>query len=1218
MRQLERVRKCRLLATFKTKEEVQRLISNLQIGSLSRASTKAKDEAFVWCARFLSVDTPEEAQLILDAITIPDVELTTVAHGLIMVGRDEIEAALGELAMVNTPIGRGAAYISVLRIKGFKAADDWLRQSELSIADIDSDAKFFYLKSALENGEWASAFDTAKSIAEEDFERSPAILYAAADAYLMQVVPDEMRMFLMQYLPLGASNFPLRSEPESLDYRRIAAKLYERFRSVAYTFGMLGIAGNADDKRLWLQLMDPETGDEARQELAISIKDPAILLRRLNLAIQFNVEIDLLQVEKEVDRQTALSGGTSSDAAVARFALAFAQKNPATAASYIHQHRAQLLKHLEWKGIYFFEIEMLATSSQEAQAQTRLEEAVDRGLTDDETNRLRRLLGEVAGSDPIVERIATYEQSKSIIDLRLVVSAYGEARNWEKSAAYGKLLLDQTGDIADARRYVISLYNQERLDDVIEVFTAYPILTGRYNELRLLYTETLFERGDLEDARLSLNTLRQINDSPDARELQIRLAIASGDWESLQGFVESEWSARAERAPIELIRAGQIAQHIGAVRGKDLVIKAAQSAPDNPTILASCYHAASAAGWESNAEVNQWLERAAELSEKVGDGPIKRVSIEELIEQNPGWEKREAETWNLLAKGDIPIFTAGNVLNRSLLSLFLLPALSNMSEPDVRRRPMVYGFSGVREMHTVDPQIIAMDLTALITAAFLGLLDLYISTFGRIVIPHGTLSWLLEEKARILFHQPSQVKVARDLRQMITERHLHVFDGGVIPPESLVSEVGEQLAALIAEASNKNEDSMSQRLVVRGGPIYKASTFMKEEADLSAYKSYLCSSFDVVDKLEKKALLTKQEAEEARAALTLRERPWPSKLEIVDGAVLYLDDLTVSHFGFLGLLQKLHRADITAIVSRGEMEEADALISYDAKGTDAVNIVERIRICVKGGLESGKVRLGKMIRVADGRGMRDMKTHPTIAMLKLMDEAEAGVSDDRYINQHASISSGTVARPLMTTLDILDTLQRRGAISAPHKQEARTALRRANFVLMPLDHVELSALISVASIADGKLIETAELKAIRENILRIRMSEVLQSPKEITWLNNMLGACLATLKAQWTIGFDEHTAIARSDWLLALGDVKGWAHRLDEDAQQLMTRYRNWLSLLMTLPIIQPEPIKIAYWNWLDSRFLESIEEEDSETYAFLIEHAKALISRVIETLLKR
>ena len=132
------------------------------------------------------------------------------------------------------------------------------------------------------------------------------------------------------------------------------------------------IAGLMGDKALWLRLVDPEYTEEARDELVESINDPSTFLRRLALGLQFGVDIDLEWAEREVDRLSALSGGTSPDAAFARLGLALSKKSHAAVAGYINEHRDQLSKHLERRGLHFLEIEMLAHAGQTAKAEERL------------------------------------------------------------------------------------------------------------------------------------------------------------------------------------------------------------------------------------------------------------------------------------------------------------------------------------------------------------------------------------------------------------------------------------------------------------------------------------------------------------------------------------------------------------------------------------------------------------------------------------------------------------------------------------------------------------------------------------------------------------------------------------------------------------------------------------------------------------------------------
>ena len=958
-RRLERLCKCRIFGEFDAIEETRSLVASLEEGELALASEDQKGTALAWCARFLSGESPAESASILNRIGYTNGEASSIARSVVKAASGDLQEAISELCTISTPIAYGAAYISLLRTNGLEEANEWLKEAGLGFAHLDSDAKFFYIRKGLEIGLWDIAFDAAKEVEEEDYERSPGLLFATADAFLMQAVPEELRtFFLTQNLPFEAANFPLRGEPVALALRRRAIRLYKRLHSVAESFGLPGLAGLMDDKALWLRLVDPESSGEVLGELEESIRNPTTFLRRLGLGLQFGVNIDLEWAEQEVNQQTALSGGLSPDAACARFALALSKVNHASVAIYINEHRKQLLQHLDWRGVYFVEIEMLAKAGQTAKAEERLKEAIDKGLSEREVSWLRRELKEVSGGDLIAERLAAYEKSGSIVNLRILVAGYEDAQDWQNACEYGRTLLDGSGDLSDARRYVISLFNFEQHDEALRVMETYPALFANDESLQLLRVQILFESGRrLNEALAALQILRQSSDSPEARQLQINLAVVSGDWESLQVFVEDEWNARSDRTAIDLLRAGQIAQHIGAGRGKELVQEAAARAADNPAVLAGCFHSASAAGWENSIEVHRWMDRAAELSG--GDGPVQVIAIEDILERNPDWERREANAWELLERGDSPVFAAGQLLNRSLLSLYLMPALNNLDEPDVRRRSMIYAFSGARGKPKVKPKVVAMDATALITAEFLDLLDVCIDTFDDIVIPHNTLGWLLEEKARILFHQPSRVVAARELRKMITDGHLLTFESSKVVPERLVNEVGPSLAALIADASSSEHQNTRQRLVVRGGPVHKAGSLLQENADLSEYESYLCSGIAVINKLAQKGVLTSRETQEACVALNVREVQWPSEPHIADGAVLYLDELTVSHLQVLGLLSKLHRAGITAFVSSSEVEEADDLISYDMKASDVVSIVERLRFRLREGLENEKLRLGK-------------------------------------------------------------------------------------------------------------------------------------------------------------------------------------------------------------------------------------------------------------------
>ena len=117
---------------------------------------------------------------------------------------------------------------------------------------------------------------------------------------------------------------------------------------------------------------------------------------------------------------------------------------------------------------------------------------------------------------------------------------------------------------------------------------------------------------------------------------------------------------------------------------------------------------------------------------------------------------------------------------------------------------------------------------------------------------------------------------------------LEQFVPSTIANSDLSAQVGDELAALIAEAEQDRDGDNIQRLVVHPGPVHRVSSLMDEEADLTAHAEVMSSCLPIVEKLRQTGQITAQEEQKARAYLQLHENPWPSQPEVMDGAVLYL------------------------------------------------------------------------------------------------------------------------------------------------------------------------------------------------------------------------------------------------------------------------------------------------------------------------------------------
>lgn len=705
--------------------------------------------------------------------------------------------------------------------------------------------------------------------------------------------------------------------------------------------------------------------------------------------------------------------------------------------------------------------------------------------------------------------------------------------------------------------------------------------------------------------------------SPNYRALQVSLGIATGDWASLSAYIGNEYQNRADRSAHDLMGAAHLALHLRSPHAKDLVFEAAAKAGDDAAILAAAYFVATSAGWEDDPKVFQWVENAAELSGD--DGPLQRMSLKDMLDRKPEWDRRESETWQLLAQGQMPVFLAAQSLNRTLIDLTTFPALANLSEPDPRRRSAVPAYSGKRVPleFDVSGKSVALDATALLTLSFLKILDQALDAFETVSIPHSILAWLFEERQKAAFHQPSRIASAHKVRGLLATEMLEKFNPSTVASSNLSAQVGDELAALIAEAEKEREGDDTQHVVVRSAPVHRLSSLMEEEADLSAHAAVLSSCVAVVGKLRQKGQITADEEKRAHAYLQLHEKPWPSQPEISDGATLYLDDLAITYLLHLGLLGKLKAAGLKAVASPRAVSEADALISYERISEEVKDVIERIRASLNSRIESGHVRVSGR-RNFDEVEEKANPEHPTLGIIALAPHCDAAIVDDRFVNQHESIHKGGTLAPISTTLDLLDAFVAAGVISDDDRLEHRTRLRRAGYFFLSVSVEELQRCLRESAVSDGDVIETAELKAIRESVLRVRMSEWLQLPGEVPWLDGTLKTLVRVLRNLWEDGAEIEEVTARSNWLAEQIDIRGWAHSLvQENADNVVRIGRGAHILLLLTPLAGvQQTIVDAHWTWVEERVLVPIQEQFPDLYEWLVEWHRSQVADMAETVL--
>lgn len=1215
--EVEKLKKSRLFLEFDRVRASLSLGRRLTEGDLSGGSVEARGQALAWCARVLSrSEELERAEELVDlAKNLGDSPEAKIAEAFILSQRGDKAAALSLLADIDSDVSHAAGLMIVVHHDGVEGGIDWMGDAGYTTEDLDAEGRCFLLNYQLQLGRWDEVAQTVSAISKPDFDETPSLHHLVGLATLVPAIPRDFRAFVLAQVPFEAADFRLASDALAMDARNVAQTHFLDAVKAAKRLGCPRAARMDDEYALWLELRDPAQRAHGIKRLENKLRDLSSALGFVHYAIQFGVKLDIVAVEREIERCIAINGGMTNDAAIARFSLAFAQSTPEEAANYIARHHNQLSDHINAELIWYRQIEMLSHAGLIERANEVLEQLLEEGLAADQESKLRRIISEAQGSDPIEALKAHYEETKALGDLISLVGGLEGHQHWDDLCEFGELLFKETHSLGDAERLVNAYRNTSKPESIVCFLKENTDLLSQSKQLRMSYAWALYDEGAFLESRAALAELSDDAVSPNYRALQVNLGIAMGDWASLSAYIADEYRNRNDRSAHELINAAQLALHTGSPYAKSLVFYAAAKADDDSAVLANAYFISTSAGWEDDPQVFHWLEKAAKLS---GDeGPLRRINLRDIIDQKPEWDRRESETWRLLAQGQLPIFLAAQSLNRTLIDLTAFPALSNLTETDPRRRSVIPAYSGMRVPQEFDVvgKAVALDATALLTLSFLKILEVVLDTFETVYIPHSTLGWLFNERQKASFHQPSRIADARQVRDLLSMGRLANFTPSTVVSSALSAQVGDELAALIAEAEKVRDDDDTQHIVVRSAPVHRISSLMEEEADLSAHSAVLSSCLAVVEKLRQKGQLTADEEKRARAYLQLNEKTWPNQPAIDDGATLYLDDLAISYLQHLGFLGKLKAAGLKAVVSPAKISDADALISYERISEDVQDVIERIRAALNSRIESGHVRVSSRCNYdeLDGKLNRE---HPSASILALASECDLTVIDDRFLNKYGNINSRDANAPIFSTLSLLDALVVAGVLSDDDRLEHRTRLRRAGYVFIPVSVEELERCLSESTVVEGKVVETAELKAIRESILRVRMSDWLRLPEEASWLDGTLKAFVRMLKKLWEDRVNIAEITALSNWLVDPVDIRGWAHCLvPENADNVVRIGRApHIMLLLMPPTGAQKSVVEAYWSWIEDKLLIPIQEQFPELYKRLVDSHRSYFTEMAES----
>jgi hypothetical protein len=367
--------------------------------------------------------------------------------------------------------------------------------------------------------------------------------------------------------------------------------------------------------------------------------------------------------------------------------------------------------------------------------------------------------------------------------------------------------------------------------------------------------------------------------------------------------------------------------------------------------------------------------------------------MRELAEHASGWREQTQKIDYLLRRAETPLFVVARVLRRQLLGLTLGQALRNAEAEGSALPYPVFAFSGAQQPRSLAAgDKTAIDLTALITLDYLGILDKVAAHFNHLLVAPSTFSLLFLDRQFIKLHQPSQLEKARRIHKLIANGRLKIVSGN--GDETAAKVMGTELASLLALAVQEGG------IVVRSAPVPKLNTLMEDILDMSPYASVLSDTLAVLCLLKDHGRLDAEDSQHAEAYLRRVDRGWSSPAPIEAGAKVYLDELAITYLDFVGLLEPLTRI-VTVHVHADQEKRIAGISQWGEHAEELLSSIERIRAAVASGIASGRITFcRRCTNSGKGSDEDDSSTiSPTLELMSDLSEVEVVIADDRCLTK---------------------------------------------------------------------------------------------------------------------------------------------------------------------------------------------------------------------------
>ena len=846
--ELSKILSFRVFGHIDTKQNIQVLRRRVIYGNdLSAVSAPVKLKIDYWTARLCASDTNTlnvAIQILKDLRQVASDMDLSIVDALISETKGDKDKALRILREQDDPDSRAVLFAMLARLKDEPKALDWFNQQEKNDKPdfVTSIGWFNWAMIMAKLGKWEEA-SKQLVILDEHWSEMPALSLIEGQVNAAMLLPDGFRDMVLDGPPLYTCITPGQGSDKKTFHAR-ATECFEFFSQHPVVLDDNQFTKFIIDWKLWLRLMGPirtKVNAAHKEFRQIMESGNAKAVDIINFAHVFNIPYDSKPLKQYLEQRKEI-GGLDNHELNAECLINEHVMTPSDRVIYLEQHQTRLRKIMPLSFLVAMQVAALVEDNKTDKARSLVEKyTVEIGEM--RSRYLFVIISRREGNDPRQELENLYHKEKSLAALQSLVSHLKGLGDRAALLPYASDLFERVRNENNALNVIWCLGDQSYFDQeaTLEFLNSNNDIVEQSTDLKELKAFALFYAGRFQEAKEVNDTLISIRDMQSDRNLDINIAVCSGDWEHILTIIEQTWPQRDTSEPRFLMSLAELAsqQDKTPERALELARLAAKKAPNDPHILTSAYGLHFQLGHEDEVDPD-WLKQAT-IHSSGDDGPLRAVSLKEIVtDLIPKRQDHLYEIEKMWSRGELPTNVAVGIFNMSMTHLIFQDTAKNTPEFGAERRailPLIFG--GRAPVEIQENWTIGLDITSIMALAKLGLLKQSLNAFQHIKLSPNVMELLFQEKVKARFHQPSRIEAAKQVQQLLNRRQLNAADLQATPPPNITSEVGPELAALLQAARD------TEGKVIYFLPIYKAGSLLEQHADTSSHDDLIITATDL-------------------------------------------------------------------------------------------------------------------------------------------------------------------------------------------------------------------------------------------------------------------------------------------------------------------------------------------------------------------------------------